>query len=115
MSENQGEPSQQPNQDYERPPQQGGQPEGGGQGEQHHQGDRPHRQGGGHGNQGGGHPMARRRLPQRKQGDYGNSPPMAGRHNMPPRFDRGGPRRDQPRGDRGGDRHDRHEQVRAPG
>ncbi len=109
MSENQGEPSQQPNQDYERPPQQGGQPEGGGHGEQHHQGDRPHRQGGGHGNQGGGHPMARRRLPQRKQGDYGNSPPMAGRHNMPPRFDRGGPRRDQPRGDRGGDRHDRHE------
>ncbi len=77
-----------------------------------HQGGHP----GGH-QGGGGHPLARRRLPpQRKHGDHGNSPPMAGRHNIPPRYDRGqrGERppqqhQRQERHDRHGNRPDRHE------
>lgn len=125
MPDNQGEPNQ-PNQEYDRPAppnsgnadqDQGSQGDGhprGDRGERGDRGDRGHRQGGpGHqgGGNGGGHPMARRRLPQRKHGEHGNNPPMAGRHQIPQRFDRG-QRRDH---GRGGERHDRHERHQGHG
>ena len=106
MSENQNDPIQPAGPDFDRqsPQQPAPDSEMNSHGGQPQRGERPQRQGG-HGHPGGGgHPMARRRLPQRKHNDHGNSPPMAGRHHMPQRFDRG-QRRDQ---GRGGDRHERH-------